>query len=826
MGKAIHVLYIDDYALDRELVRDALERAEHGAFRVTMVASRPEFEERLVEGEYDLVLSDFNVLGSEGLAVIEMVHKQDPLLPVVIVTGTGSEEMAAEAMKQGAAEYVIKTHQHIRRLPHVIQGVLERERAKQERTQARQALGQRAAQLALLNDVGRQIAAELDLDSLINRAVQLVQDAFGYHHVGLFLLHGDQGLLTMRASAGPYAALFPHPHRLRMGQGMVGWVGQHGEILLANDVTTEPRYVPTIAGALGPATQAELSVPIRTGQQVLGVLDVQSPQRNAFNENDVAVLETLAAQIAVAISNARLYRQVQVELIERRRMEAERERLLAHIGEQARRLQQVVDAVPQGVLLLDAGFRVVLANPVARSHLDILAGSWVGSELAHLGNRPLADLLAPPSAGGWHELLVGARVFEIVAQPLASEGPSRGWVLVTRDVTSERQVQQQMVQQERLAAVGQLSGGIAHDFNNILTVIQLSIRLLEREIQGGHPLWPHVERIRVSGNRATSLVKQLLSFSRREVVEPRQLDLNEHITELEKMLRRIIGEDIELKTSLAENLWPVVMDPAQVDQVVMNLAVNARDAMPQGGTLIIETSNVILDEAYAARYLSVEPGEYVLLTISDTGVGMSAYVKSRIFEPFFTTKEWGKGTGLGLATVYGIVKQNEGHIGVYSEIGQGTVFKIYLPRLEQARVEMHSPQEPATRDQVMRGNETILLVEDAEDLRKLSAGILADLGYQVLIAQDGHEALAIAEQHDGPIHLLLSDVVMPGMSGPDLADRLRAQRPETRVILMSGYANETLSRHGVLINSASILTKPLTLERLTEKVRQVLDGEM
>jgi two-component system cell cycle sensor histidine kinase/response regulator CckA len=383
-----------------------------------------------------------------------------------------------------------------------------------------------------------------------------------------------------------------------------------------------------------------------------------------------------------------------------------------------------------------------------------------------------------------------------------------------------------MVQQERLAAVGQLSGGIAHDFNNILTVIQLSIRLLEREIQGGHPLWPHVERIRESGNRATSLVKQLLSFSRREVVEPRQLDLNEHITELEKMLRRIIGEDIELKTSLAENLWPVVMDPAQVDQVVMNLAVNARDAMPQGGTLIIETSNVILDEAYAARYLSVEPGEYVLLTISDTGVGMSAYVKSRIFEPFFTTKEWGKGTGLGLATVYGIVKQNEGHIGVYSEIGQGTVFKIYLPRLEQARVEMHSPQEPATRDQVMRGNETILLVEDAEDLRKLSAGILADLGYQVLIAQDGHEALAIAEQHDGPIHLLLSDVVMPGMSGPDLADRLRAQRPETRVILMSGYANETLSRHGVLINSASILTKPLTLERLTEKVRQVLDGEM
>jgi CheY-like chemotaxis protein len=316
-------------------------------------------------------------------------------------------------------------------------------------------------------------------------------------------------------------------------------------------------------------------------------------------------------------------------------------------------------------------------------------------------------------------------------------------------------------------------------------------------------------------------VRQLLAFSRKQIVEPQVLNLNDVLVETEKLLQRIIGEHIHLRTALAPRLWPVKIDPAQIEQVVVNLAVNARDAMPGGGELTVETANVSLDQAYAAGHLETQPGEYVLLAVSDTGVGMSPEVQAHIFEPFFTTKQRGQGTGLGLATVYGIVKQASGHTWVYSEEGLGTTFKIYLPRARQAT----QPLRPAEASRGMpSGDETILLVEDDEGVRLLARHVLGRLGYTLLEARDGPTALQIASSHPGPIHLLLTDVIMPGMGGKAVVEQLSTGRHSLKILFMSGYTDEAIAHHGVLDPGVAFLQKPFDATSLARKVRAVLDG--
>jgi PAS domain S-box-containing protein len=405
-----------------------------------------------------------------------------------------------------------------------------------------------------------------------------------------------------------------------------------------------------------------------------------------------------------------------------------------------------------------------------------------------------------------------------------SVGEIVNYVATMRDVTREVELEEQFRQAQKMEALGRLAGGVAHDFNNLLTVIHLSTRFLEQRLLPQDPLWEHVQRIREAGQRATKLTAQLLSFSRREVVASQLLNLNEVVGDMSKMLRRIIGEDIELILKQGEDLWQVRADPSRLDQVIVNLVINSRDAMPDGGTLTVETANVLLDEAYAEHHVGARPGEHVLLSVSDTGVGMSSEVQERIFEPFFTTKEPGKGTGLGLATVYGIVRQAGGHIWLYSEEGQGTIFKVYLPCAsgtgteQQARLAMSRTPEAL-------GGETVLVVEDNAGVRDLTVAILETRGYRVLTADGGRTAMQVEEEHDGPIHLLLADVVMPEMNGPQLAKLLCSRRPEMRVLFMSGYADETIARHGVLEEGVALLSKPLTLETLTQRVRAVLDGK-
>jgi two-component system cell cycle sensor histidine kinase/response regulator CckA len=398
------------------------------------------------------------------------------------------------------------------------------------------------------------------------------------------------------------------------------------------------------------------------------------------------------------------------------------------------------------------------------------------------------------------------------------EGTLTHFEMIAEDITERRMLEAQLRQAQKMESVGRLAGGVAHDFNNMLGVILGYSEVLEDRLEQNPELRKHAEQIKKAGLHAASLTRQLLAFSRQQVLEPKVLNLNTVVAEMEKMLRRLIGEDIELATALDPQLGQVKADEGQIAQVIMNLAVNARDAMPDGGKLIIETRNMELDGEYALRHPPTVPGNYVMLVMTDTGIGMDIQTQAHIFEPFFTTKELGKGTGLGLATVYGVIKQSGGHIWVYSEPELGSTFTIYLPRVEQT-VERNRTCDLATDS--LHGSETVLLVEDEESLRTLTRTLLEQSGYTVLEAKGGSQAIEIARQHRGPIHLLLTDMVMPGMVGHEVADEVAPIRPDMRVIYMSGYVGFT--PRGVLDSDESFLPKPFTQDTLLRKVHEVLN---
>ena len=390
------------------------------------------------------------------------------------------------------------------------------------------------------------------------------------------------------------------------------------------------------------------------------------------------------------------------------------------------------------------------------------------------------------------------------------------------DVTEHRQLEEQLRQAQKMEAVGRLAGGVAHDFNNLLTIVIGYSDLLLKKLTACDGMRLPVGEIKKAGERAALLTRQLLAFSRKQVLQPQILDLNSLLTNLDEMLQRVIGEDIELVTHLPSGPCRVKADPGQIEQVIMNLAVNARDAMPQGGQLTLEAANVELDSSYASSHESVLPGHYVMIAMSDTGIGMDAETQAHIFEPFFTTKEQGKGTGLGLATVHGIVKQSGGSIRVYSEPGKGTTFKVYLPRIDQA-VEVIAPTNVPV-DELSRGSETILLAEDEEAVRSFARGLLESRGYEVLEAKGAHEALEVGGRYKKRIHLLLTDVVMPHMSGAELVKHLAPLHPETKVLYMSGYADHAVVHHGLLDPGTVFLQKPFTPHTLARKLREVLDS--
>jgi two-component system cell cycle sensor histidine kinase/response regulator CckA len=417
----------------------------------------------------------------------------------------------------------------------------------------------------------------------------------------------------------------------------------------------------------------------------------------------------------------------------------------------------------------------------------------------------------------------GDRVaFEVSTRLIYQNGAPVGVQGIARDVTERKQLEARLRQSQKLEAVGQLAGGVAHDFNNLLTVILGYSEIMLRRIDQSTPLRHNLLEIKKAAERASTLTRQLLAFSRKQVLKPKVIDLNTVVADMGKMLLRLIGEDVELVTDLKPSLARVKADPGQIEQVLLNLAVNARDAMPRGGTLIIKTENVLMDDELVRKYVSVNAGAHVMLTVSDTGHGMDAETQARVFEPFFTTKESGKGTGLGLATVYGIVKQSGGNIWLHSELGKGTIFKIFLPRVDDTAADQETivQQEP-----VPRGKEKILVVEDEEQVLRIIREVLEGQGYTVLSASNGEEALELATDHGAEIRLLLTDVVMPQMSGRELAERLITMLPELKCLYMSGYTDDAIVRHGLQEDTLNFIQKPFDSVSVARKVREVLDSQ-
>jgi two-component system, cell cycle sensor histidine kinase and response regulator CckA len=560
---------------------------------------------------------------------------------------------------------------------------------------------------------------------------------------------------------------------------------------------------------VGTPSASWLGVPLHTPSSTIGVLVVQNYHReNAYDERDLQFLSSVGGQIALAI---------------------ERKRAEERVRDSEARLRVLVEQLPAVLWTVDKKLRFTSALGLGLAQLGLKPNEIVGASLTeYFGTEDPS--FAPISAH--RRAIAGERVafslewkensYACHVEPLKdSEGRVQGAICMSLDVTDRKKLEEQFRQAQKMEAVGRLAGGIAHDFNNLLMVIQGYADLLAERLPAGESLRRNAEQIQAAAQRAAGLTRQLLAFSRKQILAPKVLNVNSVVAEMEKMLRRVIGEDIELQTVSTQDLWLVKADRSQVEQVIMNLAVNARDAMPHGGRLTIETANVEFDSAMSKAAAAIAPGKYVMLAVTDNGIGMDEKTKAHIFEPFFTTKEKGKGTGLGLATVYGVVKQSGGYVWVYSEPGHGTTFKIYLPQIaEEVPI---SGQDPVANPRSLpKGSEVILLVEDEAGVRELAREYLETSNYTVLVAEDGHTALELAAMHAGPIHLLMTDVVMPGIGGRELADRMTRLRPGIKVLYMSGYTEQAVSQQGILGDDAVLLQKPFTLATLATKLCEIL----
>jgi PAS domain S-box-containing protein len=625
-----------------------------------------------------------------------------------------------------------------------------------------------------------------------NCFIALYESGTGKFHFPFFVDQFDQAPPPQRVGKSCTA------HVYRTGQAML--IPQRTFDLLAEEGKVE---------LVGTPSPAWLGVPLRTPAATIGVLVVQHYEdENAYTERDQEFLGSVGGQIALAI---------------------ERKRSEERVRESEARLRVLVEQLPAVLWTVDRNLRFTSALGAGFTRLKIKPDALLGTSL--LDYFETSDQTFLPIAAHRRAVAGEPMTFHVEwksgsyachVEPLRdSDGQVSGAICMSLDITDRKQLEEQLRQAQKMEAVGRLAGGIAHDFNNLLMVIQGYSDLLVERLPGADPLRRNAEQIQMASQRASSLTRQLLAFSRKQMLAPKILNVQGVVAEMEKILRRLIGEDIQLETSSAPDLGLVRADRSQIEQVILNLAVNARDAMPHGGRLTIETANVELDSSYSHPPAVLSPGRYVMLAVTDNGCGMDAETQAHVFEPFFTTKEKGKGTGLGLATVYGVVKQSGGYVWVYSEPGRGTSFKIYLPRIEETAV-------PAGRDgksetQIpQRGSETILLVEDEKGVRELAREYLASSGYRVIEAEDGHTALELATMHVGQIHLLLTDVVMPGISGRELAERVSQIRPGIKIIYMSGYTDQAVVHHGILQNDAVLLQKPFTLMTLAGKLRELL----
>jgi PAS domain S-box-containing protein len=664
-----------------------------------------------------------------------------------------------------------------------------------------------------LAQTARTLTESLEIAAVSERIVERVLPIFGAIASALRLLQPD-GSLICAALSGRWPSELQRGYVLPRGIGMAGRAVADGKPVWTFDILRDPGVVLTDdvrrrVEAVG--HRAILAVPLTVKGHVIGALSIADSVPRAFTSGEVSLLQTFADQAALALENARLF-------------------------EDARATRDFLGSIAEnsadGIVTTDVRGDITYVSPGMEEILGYRRDEILGRAAADFYRSGIAEADAimhrlrgegrmrnyetalRARDGRWVEVNASLSLLRDAG------GAIVGTLGIISDVTDRKKLEQDLLQSQKMEAVGRLAGGIAHDFNNLLTVITGRSELLLERLPPDEPLRRDIELFQKTADRAAGLTRQLLAFSRRQVLQPRVLDLSEVVTGLSGILRRLIGEHVDLVIALDPALGHVRADPGQLEQVIVNLVLNARDAMPLGGRLTIETARVDIDAA-SPEVPGVSPGSYVTLAVTDTGIGMDQETRQRAFEPFFTTKEPGKGTGLGLATVYGIVEQSEGKISVASEPGQGTTFRIYLPRVEHAvetaPLVAASPESP-------RGGGTILLVEDEDPVRDLVLEILEGEGYTVLAARDPGAALLVAERHRGPIHLLLTDVVMPHMSGRRLAEQLAPLRPEMKVVYISGYADEAIGDHGVVEEGTAFIPKPFTPDGLIAKIRGVLDG--
>ncbi|HXB57062.1 MAG TPA: PAS domain S-box protein [Vicinamibacteria bacterium] len=769
MGASVRVLHLEDSPTDSELVELALREAGMD-WEVVRVETRDAFVAALEGGGYNIVVSDYSLPSFNGLQALREAKARRPEMAFLFFTATLGEERAVEALKAGATDFV----------------------AKERRDRLAPAL------LRALAETAERAARRQAEDALRSTKERL-------HHL---------------VSSSP-AVLYS----LRVaGQTLVpDWVSENIEQLLGYapaEVLKSEWWVDRVHAEDREPVLAQVQKLLQEGHVVReyrfrrkdGAYRWVRDEQKLLRDGEGNPLEVVASWSDVT----------------------ERKQAELRLQEREEQYRLLFDSNPHPMWVFDAETLAFLAvNDAAVRQYGYTPAEFLGmtindirppEEIPKLSAHLKGLLRMPPgSPSGWrHRTKDGSLIeVDISSDPITFQG-RKAVLVLAHDVTEKRRLEAQLLQSQKMEAVGQLAGGVAHDFNNLLGVITGYTELMLKDLGVGHPGFRRAAEIQKAADRAGSLTRQLLAFSRKQVLVPEVLDLNTVLDDTEKMLRRLIGEDVQLVTVFASGLGLVKADPGQMEQVIINLAVNARDAMPRGGKLIIETANVDLDGSYTRLHPDVKPGSYVMLAVSDTGHGMDADTMSHIFEPFFTTKEEGKGTGLGLSTVFGIIKQSGGHVAVYSEVGQGTSFKVYLPRREEAGTLASAgavrAEAPST------GSETILLVEDAEALRLLIAEILEVGGYRVLPGASPEQALATADGHDGPIHLLLTDVVMPRMSGRQVADRIKASRPTVKIMYMSGYTDEAISHHGALEPGTHFIQKPFTADALLRKVREVLEA--
>lgn len=807
MEEKLRVLYAEDSAADADLTKVHFE--QHAPeIELDVVNTGQACLARLEDARYDVLLLDNRLPDMDAIAVLkELSTKEVP--PVVVVTGTGDEALVVQVLRLGACNYVPKTGNYLESLPAVL-----------EKT---------AAEFRRLREEGRTAGPR-------------------HRHI-LYVEHNEADIdLTLRHFAESAAHL--DVKAVRSSREALQYLPGEFDLVLADLRMPDMNALDLLREANDKGVRVPFIIITGRGHEAAAVAALKLGAYDYMVKRD-NYLTQLPYAIENAITRAQLAetnRSLETQLAERARAEAEVARLLAEAEGQRRRLDEIIASVPglvwetwgcPGEAEHKAGF---VSKPL-EGMLGYTAAQWLSGPdfwqgILHPEDRDrVAREMAGFFAGGhggtiqfrsiandgrvvWVEIR-STVIFDDRRQPVGMRGVALDLTAAKEAEQARTQLEAQLRQVQKMESIGRLAGGVAHDFNNLLTVINGYADMLLADLVPDDPRHARVVEIRRSGERGSALTRQLLAFSRSQVLQPRVLDLNALIADGAKMLKRLLGEDIELVSNLDPGLGRVKADPGQMDQVILNLAVNARDAMPEGGKLTLKTRNVRLDGEHARQPLMLDPGPYVVLTIADTGSGMDPQTIAHCFEPFFTTKEAGKGTGLGLSTVYGIVKQSGGSVWACSDPGNGTTFEVYLPQVEEPVAEQ--PEDPRAAPPAPQGNATILLVEDEELVRRLTADVLSRQGYRVIEAANGAEALLAAEKHGEPIPLAITDVVMPGMTGWDLAVRLRGLRPEMRFLYMSGYAEDSIVRAGLRDPAVPFLQKPFTPAALVAKVREVLE---